>query len=130
MNALQFMTLFEQVTHAALKDCIIADDVIVFIVEPGEIAKAIGKGGQNARFLEKKTGKRVRIVEYHNDLLTFINNLAYPVVLKDAREQDGIVVLQADMTGRGQLIGRSATNLRLMESIVKRYFPIKEIKIP
>ena len=46
------------------------------------------------------------------------------------REEGGIVFLDPkDLKTRGLLIGRGASNLRFFEAIVKRYFPIDELKV-
>ena len=64
-NTLQLIAMFEQMSGAQIRDCIPLENQIVFIVEQGEIAKAIGKGGKHARDLEFKSKKKVKIVEFH-----------------------------------------------------------------
>jgi hypothetical protein len=50
--------------------------------------------------------------------------------LKEAKLEDTTLFLAAkDLKTRGLLIGRGASNLRLFEAIVQRYFPIKEIRV-
>ena len=45
------------------------------------------------------------------------------------KEADGIVTIEAqDHSSRGLMIGRNASNLRRVESIVQRYFKVEEIK--
>jgi len=129
-TAMKFMVLFETMTKANLKDCIINDEIIFFIVEENQIAKAIGKQGSNIRNLQKALKRRIKIVEYSNDLIKFINNFIYPIKAKEVINEDGVIkIMTPDIESRGILIGKSATNLRSFESIVKRYFQITEIKI-
>ncbi len=100
------------------------------MVHEGEIAKAIGKGGQHVRNLEMRVKKRVKVVEFHTDVLQFVKNLVAPVELREVKMQDTTVFMSAkDLKSRGLLIGRGASNLRLFEAVVKRYFPIKEIRV-
>jgi N utilization substance protein A len=130
MQTMQMIALFEQVTGAHVKDCVSSDEQMIFIVHEGEVGKAVGKGGQHVRSLESKVKKRVKIVEYHTDVLQFVKNVVAPLELKEAKLQDATVLLSAkDLKTRGLLIGRGASNLRLFEEIVKRYFPIKEIRV-
>ena len=130
MQTMQTIALFEQLTRAHVRDCVPSDDQLVFIVHEGEIGKAIGKGGQHVRNMERKLKKRVKVVEFHSDVLQFIRNLVAPVELREAKLQDTTLFLSAkDLKSRGLLIGRGASNLRLFEAIVKRYFPIKEIRV-
>lgn len=129
-TAMKFMVLFETMTKANLKDCIINDEIIFFIVEENQIAKAIGKQGSNIRNLQKALKRRIKIVEYSNDLIKFINNFIYPIKAKEVINEEGVIkIMTPDIESRGILIGKSATNLRSFESIVKRYFQITEIKI-
>jgi len=129
-DELQIMALLEKATGARVKDCVLNEQQALFIVETGDAAKAIGPGGRNAKFLEQKLKRRVRLVEYHPNLLAFVTNLVAPARLRDARENDGVVTLYpADSMTRGTLIGRGGSNLRTLESVVQRYFPVKEIKV-
>jgi len=130
IQTMQTMALFEQMTGAHVKDCVFGDDQVIFVIHEGEIAKAIGKGGQHVRSLEYKLKKRVKLVEFHTDVLQFVKNLVAPLGLAEAKLQDTTLFLAAkDLKTRGLLIGRGASNLRLFEAIVQRYFPIKEIRV-
>lgn len=124
------MSLFDKITHASLKDCIQFEDAFVFIVDKGEIAKAIGKGGANIKLLEKKLGKRVKVAEFADNAMQLTCNLMYPAKIKDCKEEDGVITLESqDHSSRGVMIGRNASTLRRVEGIVKRYYPISEIKV-
>lgn len=130
MQTMQMIALFEQMTGAHVKDCVSGDEQLIFIVHEGEVGKAVGKGGQHVRNLENKLKKRIKIVEFHSDALQFIKNVVAPLELEKAEFQDTTIFLTAkDLKTRGLLIGRGASNLRLFEAIVKRYFPIKEIRV-
>ena len=130
VQSMQMMSMFEQATGAHVKDCISGDDQVIFVVHEGEIAKAIGKGGQHVRSLEKKLNKKVKLVEFHTDVLQFVKNLVAPLTLKNAKLLDTRLLMSAkDLKTRGLLIGRGASNLRLFEAIVQRYFPIEELRV-
>jgi transcription antitermination factor NusA-like protein len=90
----------------------------------------VGKGGANIRNLEAKLRKKIKVVEHSSDLLQFIKNVVAPLGVSELSEEDGVVTLIAkDLKTRGLLIGRSASNLRFFESIVKRFYPINELKV-
>jgi len=130
-GAIQIMAHFEQMTRAKLKDCVIREQQIIFIIEPGDMGKAIGPKGAHVRRLEDALKKKVKMVEFAPELVSFIKNLAYPIDVKQVREQDdGIVVITPpDLKSRGLLIGRNAQTLRAYEAVVQRFFPIKELKV-
>lgn len=126
---MQTIALFEKTSGAQVKDCI-AGDPIIFVVNEGEIGKAIGKGGQNVRRLESQLKKRVKVVEFSPNLVKFVQNLVAPCELLNVIDEDGVVTMTAkDLKTRGLLIGRSASNLRSFEAVIQRYFPIKELKV-
>jgi len=129
-QTLQTIAMFEQGTGARVKDCVNADEQIVFVVEEGEMAKAIGKGGQHVRALERLIKKRVKIIEFNPNLVQFVKNVVAPLEVAEVKEEGGKVFLNAkDLKTRGLLIGRGASNLRFFEGIVKRYFPIGEMRV-
>lgn len=128
-DTLRVLSMVEQMTGARVRDCI-PGETMVFIVEEGEIGKAIGKGGRNVRDLERLLKKRVKIVEYNQDLVKFTQNVVAPIELSGAELQEDKLLLTAkDLKSRGLLIGRSASNLRFFEGIIQRYFPIKELRV-
>jgi N utilization substance protein A len=130
LETMKLMSMFESVTRSKLKDCIISESLVTLVVEEGEIAKAVGKGGSNAKSLERKLNKKVRIVEFSDDLVKFIQNMTYPAKIKEVKNEEGIVTITpADSQSRGLLIGRGASILRSYEAIVKRFFDIQEIKV-
>ncbi len=127
---LQIIALLEQMTGARVKDCIIGETNVTIVVETGDIGKAVGQGGRNAKLLEQRLKKRIKIIEYHPELLTFVTAVIAPLRVRDARvEQDIVTLYPADSQTRGALIGRGGSMLRTYENIVKRHFPIKEIKV-
>ena len=129
-NAIQSIQLFEQLTHARCKDYIPQEALILFIVEPDNIGKAIGKHAVHIRHLEHVLRKKVRIIEYAPELFQFVRNVISPLELENYEEHNGIVMLTAkDLKTRGMLIGRNASHLRAYEAIIKRYFHIQELKV-
>ncbi len=129
MSLMKYMSLFESITRAKLKDCI-TNDKLTFIVEEGNISKAIGKRGSNVKMLENVIKKKIRIVEFNNDVADFIKNLIYPINVEDIEEENSVVsIMVNDTKSKGILIGRDRHNLNMIKSIVKRYFKIEDIKV-
>lgn len=126
---MQIMNMFEQMARVEVKDCVNGTPLVI-IVQEGDVAKAVGKGGQNVRNLEGKLKKRVKIVEFSSDMMQFVKNLVSPLELSNI-EQDGerLILSAKDLKTRGLLIGRNASNLRAFEAIVQRYFPLKELRV-
>jgi N utilization substance protein A len=127
---IKFISMFESLTKASVKDCFTQEDRIVFIVRENQIGLALGKGGSNIRRLEGLFKKKIKIAEFSPDLLQFIRNLEYPLEIKEITEKEGIVTITPpDSRTRGYLIGRAAVNLRNVEEIARRYFEVKSIRV-
>ena len=128
---IKLMSMFENITKAKLKDCFIDNNSTqLFVVENGHIAKALGKGGATAKLVTEKFKRKIKIVEFDKDLIKFINNLILPYKVDTVSKGEDIVILKSDdMNTKGLLIGKGGKNLRNYESIVNRYFKIKEIKV-
>jgi len=125
---MKLMTLFESMTRAKLKDCIL-NERLLFIVEGNEIGKAIGKKGSNIKRLENMLNKRIKVVEFSPDVLQFIKNLLYPLQTSGIENNDDVIAIQADTKTKSLIIGRNQQNLKNLISIVKRFFDIESIKV-
>ena len=133
---LQTMQLFEKITRAKLKSCFEDNfNNLVFVVDQGQIQRALGKGMCNLDKLKSVfVSKKLRIIEYNSDVKMFIKNVVRPVKLAQVTSEVGasgtIYVMAAkDIKDRGLLIGRNAQNLRNSEFLVKQFFELVELKV-
>lgn len=131
VELMKFMALFENVTKAGVKNCFFDDhDQLFFIVENGEIGKAVGKKGRNVKKIQNMIKRKFRIVEFNEDVLEFIKNLVYPLRITEIEMREGTVEIKGlDTKTKGLLIGRNALNIRNYEKIVKRYFDVGGLKV-
>jgi N utilization substance protein A len=130
-DLLKIMALFENVTHSKLKDSFFDREKLVFLVDDGELEKALGKNKTNVVKLEKMLNRKIKIVEFSPDRMTFIKNYLAPLKVVDIKEEEGdlITITGPDTKTKGLMIGIKAQNLRNLEKITGKYFPIKEIKV-
>lgn len=131
MQILQFIELFEKVSRAKTKDCFLFQDKICFMVPKGHLHKALGPNKKNITKLESLTKRRIKIIEYNDDVLQFIVNVLAPLKVVEIKNEEGIVTITGpDQKTKGLMIGAKAQNLRGYEQIVQKYFPdIKELKV-
>ena len=125
---MKIISIFESVTGAKIKDCIL-NERLLFIVEENEIGKAIGKRGINIKRLEDMLKKKIRVAGFSPDVLQFIKNLLYPLQTTNIENNDGIITIRADTKTKALIIGRNKQNLNNSIAIVKRYFDIEDIKV-
>ena len=104
-------------------------EVLTFIVQEGEMGKALGKKKIHVLKLEKMLNRKIKIVEFNSDVVRFVRNCIYPSKADAKMEDKTITLTSPDTKTRGYLIGRNASALRNLEGIVKRYFEIDEIKV-
>lgn len=124
------ITMFEDMTGASVKDALYYKENLTFIVEAGDMGKALGKNKQHVRRLQDKLNDDVKVAEFDEDVLTFTQKFLKPLDIESI-EKDGdvITVYGGDERTNGIIIGRGGTNLRELEDVVQRYFDIDEIKV-
>lgn len=133
---LEYMRLFESITGAMVRDCIIDSkfDRVIFVIKEGEAGMAIGKGGRNIALLEKITGKKYEVVEFSEDPIQFLKNILKPANVKEVRitkKPDGnvIAVVSVDGKDKGVAIGKNGRNAEKARVLAKRYFNITNVLI-
>jgi len=133
---MRYIALFESITGATVKDCIVDDDLnrIIFVVKEGDVGMAIGKGGKNIHLLEKMTGKKHEIIEHSESPVQFIKNALKPARVKEIRlteRPDGktIAVVSVNPRDKGVAIGKNGRNAERIRFLAKRYFQIQNVSI-
>lgn len=128
-DLMKLITLFESMTGAKVKDCI-ANEKLIFVIEENEMGKAIGRNGANIKKMENMLKKKIRLVEFSNDVLQFVKNAIYPAEAAGIRNENSVITIQGkDTSSKAMLIGRERQNLNHLNGLVKRYFGIKEIRV-
>jgi len=120
---------FERIAKVRVKDSFEENGVVFFMLYPGSLRKALGKGGENIKRAQDKIGKRIRLVEFSTDVRKFVKNLIYPNKVEEIEvTEEGIIIREPSKKTKSLLIGRDARNLKLLNKVVDRYFS-KEVKI-
>ena len=80
-DELGYMSVFEKITGATIKDCIIKEEEnkIIFVVKEGNMGLAIGKKGITIQKVRKTIGKKVDVIEYSEDPAKFVVNILQPL---------------------------------------------------
>ncbi|HLC74761.1 MAG TPA: NusA-like transcription termination signal-binding factor [Candidatus Nanoarchaeia archaeon] len=124
------MSIFTRITGAELKDAFEHENALYFVVQPGQMGKAIGRGGATVKELQERFKRHIRIIEYCPDIIKFIQNVIYPLKVEGMTEESGVITIKSeDRALKGQLIGRNAKNLNMLRDVVSRYFKVTEIRI-
>jgi len=133
---MRYIALFESITGANVKDCVLAEDLnrVIFIIKEGDIGMAIGKGGKNIRLLERMTNKKYEIIEFSENPAQFIKNALKPAQIREIRiseRPDGktIAVVSVNPKDKGVAIGKNGRNAERIRFLAKRYFQIQNVSI-
>ena len=133
---MRYIALFQSITGATVKDCIVDADLnrIIFVVKEGSIGMAIGKGGKNIHMLEKMTGKKHEVIEHSENPAQFIKNALKPAQVAEVRiteRMDGktIAVISVNPRDKGVAIGKNGRNAERIRFLAKRYFQIQNVSI-
>ena len=117
-NEIRFIALFENMTGAMVKDCIIDDEnsKVTFVVKNGNMGLAIGKGGNTVSKVKRAVGRGVEIIELSDDSDEFIRNLLSPAELESVKitknkKGEKIAIVTTDNTNKRIAIGKSGINI-------------------
>ncbi len=86
-NEIRYIALFENMTGAMVKDCIIDDEhgKVTFVVKNGDMGLAIGKGGNSVSKVQRAVDKSVEVIELSEDPIQFIKNILSPAKLQSVK---------------------------------------------
>jgi transcription termination/antitermination protein NusA len=125
--------LFERVTHARPKDFVKLEDRIVFVVEPGQLKRALGPQASSLHKLKDLFERPVDIVEFHEQPETFLRNIFHQyqvsnVVLseKGGRKHATVTV---DPEEKGRAIGKGGRNLKVAQMLASRHTDIQSVSV-
>ena len=135
-NEIRYIALFESMTGAMVKDCIVDDEngKIIFLVKKGDMGLAIGKRGSTVSKVQKAVDKGVEVIEHSDDPAEFITNIMSPAKLKSIKilqRENGekIATLEADSKNKRIAIGKGGQNIEKARFLSKRQHNINNIII-
>ena len=135
-NEIKYIALFETITSATVKDCIIYDEhnKITFLVKKGDMGLAIGKNGSTIGKMQKSVDRSVEILEHSDDPGEFIKNLLSSATINSIEfDEDAkgnkIATLDVDSKSKRKAIGKNGQNIQRVRQFAKRQFEISNIII-
>ena len=121
-------------TRSTAVDCVIDDrfERIIYIIKPGDMGLAIGKGGDNIKKLARVLGKRIEMVEFDESREAFVSNMFKPADIASVVFGDEAVeVSVSERANFGLAIGKGGATIEKARLLVRRFFgrDIAEIEI-
>ena len=135
-DQMRLMSLFQNVTGATARDCVEDEkqNRVIFVVNPGKMGLAIGKGGSHIKSLQNIVKKNVELVEFDEDPAKFLSNmlnskLVSEVKLNDKPDGSKQAIVLVDPRKKGIVVGREGRNAEKARLLAKRYFDITSVLI-
>jgi N utilization substance protein A len=137
-TARQFIALFEDETGATARDCVVFeaegedDERVVFLVKPGDMAQAIGSGGETVRKIEDQLDRDVTLVEDADTPEAFVANALAPAAVYNvtvSEDDETIAYAEVDSEDTGIAIGEDGRNITAAEKLAKRHYDIDDIQL-
>ena len=132
-EAMQFITMASKILKIDILDCMIVDDLLVFIVRKGQLGVAIGSKAKNLEKLRNLFNKNIKFVESDSDKKRFIINLCKPYKLNNVlfEENNNISIAKVEVTSsdKSKLIGKGGKNIEIIRKLARRHHSINDVQI-
>lgn len=135
-DELRLMSLFQNVTGAVARDCIVDEkmDRVIFVVNKGQMGLAIGKGGVTIKQLQNVVSRKVELVEYSDNPSAFLSNVLNSDMINEIKINDRFdgsrqAVVVVDSRKKGVVVGKEGRNAEKARLLAKRYFQISTVMI-
>ncbi|MFC6862801.1 NusA-like transcription termination signal-binding factor [Halomicroarcula sp. GCM10025817] len=133
-EARQLVALFENEASITVRDCVVDEDhdQVVYLVKRGDMADAIGPGGQTVQRVEERLGRDVKLVEGAETAADFVANALAPAAVYNvtiSENSDTVAYVEVAQEDRGAAIGRDGRNIDAARTLAKRHFDIDGIEL-
>jgi len=130
LDVLSISSIVERSIKVKVKDCFEEDETLYVVVDPGQLGKAIGKGGIVIKKVQQQLNKKIRMIEYSDNLASFVQNIIYPLRVEQVVEEQGVISIKdSDRRVKSQIVGRDGKNLAVIKRAVQRFFPVQDVKV-
>jgi len=146
-KAMELMSLFNNISGAIIKDCLIfqnqesmdeSKQVIIFLVKKEDVGKAIGKAGEHVKDLMSKLQKKIDVIPFSEDLNQFIHFIlntsknsikVQSIEIKENKNEKKTVIISVNPQDRGKAIGKDGSMIRKIKTLVIRHYDVDNVII-
>jgi N utilization substance protein A len=118
---------FERIAGVHVKDCVMDEDTVYFLIEPGRMGRAIGRDGSNIRSVSNALGKKVKVFEYADTPEKLVRNIV-PTINSFEMSNEAITI-SVPVSDRSIVIGKNGKNIKMMRQFLDRHFNIKNLRL-
>ncbi|MCS7093877.1 MAG: NusA-like transcription termination signal-binding factor [Candidatus Aenigmarchaeota archaeon] len=126
-EAIKMINLFESITHLSVKDCLIFEDVVYFLIEEGQKIENNGM----VKTLENMMKKKIKVFTYNSNLMEFLRNSirgAKDIKIRNEKEKK-VIEITVDNVYKSLVIGKNGRNINAIRKILKRNYDVDEVVV-
>ena len=132
-ETLRIFAMFEGLTKASLKDVIDEEDRIIFVVDEGQVGRAVGKGAANLKRLRENMQKEVVLIGYAADREQMLKNVFHRFKVEgvewEDRNGDIIAHVTVPSEEKGKAIGKGGRNIQMVRMLMKRHHQVADVSL-
>ena len=132
-DTLRIFAMFEGLTKASRKDVIDEEDRIIFVVDEGQVGRAVGKGAANLKRLRENMQKEVVLIGYAADREQMLKNVFHRFKVEgvewEDRNGDIIAHVTVPSEEKGKAIGKGGRNIQLARMLMKRHHAVADVSV-
>lgn len=130
-DEIRYIALFERETGAAIQDCIVEEERIIYVVKAGDMGAAIGRNGDHINRVKRNVDKHIELVEYSDDPVTFVKHAFEPVSVKAvnivSKSDKKLAYVDVSTADKGLAIGRNGRNIEKVKILAQRHHDIADV---
>lgn len=130
---IKYITIFESITGANVKDCVQTEGTMGFLVDEGYMGLAIGRSGKTIDLVRKKIGKNVMVMEFSDDTAKFVKNLFQPVKVRQViihdKGNDRVAMIEVSKKDRMKALGHNGRRIKIAKEMINRHCGLSDIII-
>ncbi len=135
-EARQIAALIEAETGATVRDCVVLDqdetaERVVAVIAAGEIARAIGRNGEQVERLEDRLGRPLRLVEDAPTAEGFVASALAPAAVYNvtiSEADDRVAYAEVPEADKGVAIGPDGRTIAAARRLARRHHDIDDIQ--
>lgn len=132
-ETLRIFAMFEGMTRASLKDVLDEEDRIIFVVDEGQVGRAVGKGAVNLKRLRENMQKEVVLIGFAADREQMLKNVFHRFTVEKVEWEDrnGDIIAHVTIPAeeKGKAIGKGGRNIQLARTLMKRHHQVADVSL-
>jgi len=126
-ETIRVVGIFERLIGVHVKDCLINEDTVYFLIEPGKMGMVIGKKGFKIKNVCNTLGKKVKIFEYAETPERLVRNFIPNI--NSIEISEGVITVSVPASDKSTVIGKNGKNIKMIREFLERHFSIKNLRL-